>query len=140
MKNYNEFLKEGLFSNTRKELKKRMKEVGLGMWQWGIDNKEKNIGKFVIVGDYSSTTSTDSKDLYRFLQSNVGEITLASKSGYGISYMVKYDNIPPDLQHWFSQNPVDYIPRYLVCMDQHLEFIGSYEECKTYIDAKTYNL
>jgi hypothetical protein len=132
---------EGIFSNFRKDLDKRIKSTGLGIWQWGVDNKDENIGKFtVICGMNTLDSSIDIEELYRFLYSNIGKITMASKSGYGISYMVKYDNIPFSLQSWFSQSPIDHKPRYLVCMDQHFEFVGTYEECKIYLDAKKYNL
>jgi hypothetical protein len=150
MKKYKDFLKEGIFPNWKKDLNKRIKDIGLGMWQWGFDNNEKNIGKFVIVNSNERYTRSGSSgtvgivdnEIYNFLQKNIGEITMAwaSKSGCGISYMVKYDNIPNNLQTWFTQNPSDMTPRYLVCMDQNIEFIGTYDECDFYIEAKKYNL
>lgn len=139
------FLSDFFGSKAKKIDRKLSKNIGLGNWQWGIDNNEENIGKYVVVKNYTSLSNIKNLELYTFIRNNIGQITLASKSSYGISYMVKYENIPHELKSHFSQSPQDvprYLaePKYLICMYENFDCIGTYEECKLCVEANKYNL
>lgn len=123
---------------------KRFKDIGLGMWQWGIDNNEPNIGKYVILNEYtlSKEMSKDTLiELDNFVKNNIGKIIYASKSGYGIHYCVRYENIPNMLSEYFSQSVEDLTPRYLICTKENIIAISeNYKDLEHIISANKYNL
>ena len=95
---------------------------------------------------YNKTlTQSVENELNIFIQSNIGEIKLASKSDIEIHYMIKYEDIPEKLQANFISNvwvdPGKHEPNYIMCKDSEIDFISdNYEECKLFITAKKYNL
>ena len=117
-------------------------------WNWGIVNNDKNIGKYIIMKDseeYSfASTKGIRKELDTFVQNNTGEIVLSRKSAVGISYLIKYENIPDNLKEQFKScnflNDEENI--YLPIIKRHnkIEFIGSKEECEIKISTKKYNI
>ena len=143
-----EFLNDwGPSPKEAKKLAKRLEDKvnkethGLGTWEWGIKNKEPNIGKFVILKDYPFPTDDIKPSiidkLNLFIQNNIGQILYAGKSGTGISYLIKYRNVPRDLEDYFdwkNTNP------HLISFMENIDFIGTYNDCQTFIKAEKYNL
>jgi len=103
-----------------------------------------NVGKYVVVNNYTNINgvmSEDRKPLISFVENNIGTITKVSLGGGEAYYDIKYSNIPPELQAYFTQRFYDNNPKYLICVESDTMFISdNYNDCLTYISSKKYNL
>ena len=134
------------YNNEQEYLMQKLRgdewNISVGMWQWGFDNKEPNLFKYVVMDEFPllNTRNDNLKELDSFVKNTPGQIVLASRNVNIISYMVKYENIPDHLKKWFATTPQDSETKYLVAYGDYINFIGTYEDCETYISSKKYNL
>jgi hypothetical protein len=102
-----------------------------------------NIGKFVVLNNYTfdiiEVEIKYREELINFINNNVGKITMAKLSGGEAFYDIQYDNIPNNLQEYFTPRTYDDNCRYLIT--NKCDFISNnYETCNTYIISKKYNI
>jgi len=117
-------------------------------WNYGIINNDENIGKYIIMKKFETyafkSTNGHRNELDEFIQNNIAKIILSRKSGVGITYMIKYKNIPEKLKDYFINCDFlnDEEKNYMLVIKRHntIEFIGTKEECEIKISAKKYNL
>jgi len=139
LKMFKKFRNEGLISE---------KIIDQGSWNYGDETNDENIGKYVIMTEFEkdafASTRENRKELNEFVENNSGKIVASKKSGVGITYMIRYDNIPEHLKKYFVMfdfaKDTEY--KYMRAIKRHntIEFIGTKNECDTKISAKKYNL
>ena len=76
------------------------------------------------------------EDLDLFFQNNVGEIIRVNSTE---NYTIKYTNIKNENVKNFTHKNEPY-GYYLICEEKDFDFIGTYDECISFITAKKYNL
>ena len=139
-----------MFKKFRNEdsISEKIVELDQSSWNYGSETNDENIGKYVILIEFEkfafSSTNGFRKKLDSFVQNNSGQIVASRKSGSGISYMIKYENIPEYLNRFFVgfdfMNDKENKYMRVVKRRNTIEFIGTKEECDTKISAKKYNL
>ena len=141
LKMYKKFKKDSIISE-------RIVEIDQSSWNWGSETNDENIGKYVIMNEFEkdafASTRENKKELNDFVKNNSGKIVASKKSGVGVTYMIKYNNIPEYLKKYFVcfnfTNDAEH--KYMRAIKRHntIEFIGSKEECEIKISTKKYNL
>ena len=96
---------------------------------------DKNVGKYAVI----NFTYDDDHNIKYFVKNNIGKITKSKLAGGKIFYDIKYENIPLEIRHFFTQRDYDSSISYLIKIKEDC-FIGKYEQCEIYISANKYNL
>ena len=105
-----------------------------------------NINKYIVLNKYpfhmDDVKFEDRSILTKFIKNNVGQIIKATLAGGESHYDIKYNNVPRNLQLYFTVRSYDINNHmYLISIDENFDFISdNYKDCLTYIAANKYNL